>query len=82
MMVAMSVAPRSRVREVSVSSGTSAPPAVSAGRSVSSSHRCSSAGSRSRASEIIDANPSVSAMTARASELEMIHSACSAEEVS
>ncbi len=60
----------------------SAPAAVSDGRSESSSHRCSSAGSRSLASEISAANPSVSAMTARACELARIHSACSAEEVS
>ncbi len=78
----MSSAPRDFARESSVAVLTSAPAAVSDGRSVSSSHRCSSAGSRSLASEISAANASVSAMTARACELPRIHSACSAEDVS
>ena len=78
----MSAAPRDRVRSATVSAATLAPAAVSAGRSVSSSHRCSSAGSRSLAAPISAAKVSFSAMTACASELARIHSACSAEEVS
>jgi len=82
MTVAMSAAPREPDRSATVSALTPVPAAVNAGRSDSSSHRCSRAGNRSRAPSISLAKPSFSAMTALASELARIHSACSAEEVS
>jgi hypothetical protein len=70
------------VRSATASSVTSAPLAA---RSLSpgwTRHRCSSAGSRSRALVIIFSKVSVSAMTTRAAESDRIHSACSAEDVS
>ena len=82
MTVARSAALAALARSARVSSLTPAPPSASLRRSGLTRHRCSSAGSRSRASVMTCSNPSVSAMTARAAESDRIHSACSADEVS
>ncbi len=82
MIVATSAAVAAVARAATVSSLTSELAAISLSRSSCIRHRCSSAGSRSRAAETICSNASFSTMTARAAELDRIHSAWSAEEVS
>ena len=82
MIVAMSAAPAAVARSATVSSLTSAPAAVSLSRSLLQPPHVLKGGQPVARGRDHRSKASFSTMTARAAELDRIHSACSAEEVS